>query len=563
MSLQQGNTVYGGDSGEEINLYEPGYENVTNVYGGQGGDVLRGNRLNNMLSGGAGDDQLWGGSGSDVLQGGNGNDAYWWGRGDGADTVAVDAANGEDMLVLYNVNVGEHSSYRAGNDLYLSLGNGDTVDLQGWYAASARQRVQSFVFSDGCAYAWNNDAGAEVNLYDSIYEANGISRLKGVDGGASTLRGGSRNDDISGGAGDDQLWGGAGGADTLAGGDGWDTYWYGAGDGQDLIADGSGNSGDTIRFYNIQNSDGLALTQSGSDLVLSFSGGNSITLQNWYSSAANRVNRFIFADGSVKQIVNNSWQTIGDDSGGFQIEVDYSRYDQDGFFAGHPERQAVVEEACRIWESLINDEFENVRTGTVIQVVNPNTLTTDTIYLDQEIDDFKFYAGSSSMGGSTLGVSAALSVSNLGNSRLDNRYNGYDDIEPWVGSISINTDNANLLYFDPTPNDPYDDTVPEDKYDFLHIVLHELGHALGFGPQKAGSQYVTYSNGQPYFNGPHAVAVYGGAVPLNFDSGSHIASSSRTTSLMEPTLYSGTRVLPSALDKAIFADIGYNITGVS
>ena len=77
------------------------------------------------------------------------------------------------------------------------------------------------------------------------------------------------------------------------------------------------------------------------------------------------------------------------------------------------------------------------------------------------------------------------------------------------------------------------------------------------GPQNAGSQYVTESNGINYFGGPNVKAVYGGAVPLDFASGTHFATDATMNAVMKPSLNYGTRVLPTALDKAFFADIGY------
>ncbi len=244
----------------------------------------------------------------------------------------------------------------------------------------------------------------------------------------------------------------------------------------------------------------------------------------------------------------------------FNIEVDYSRYDTSGFFANHPERQAVVEEACQVWESIINDEFADVPAGTVVSVLNPNTGAADSFALTTSIDDLRIYLGSYAATDTSLGLARMPAVSQTGNAALDARYNSYDNIEPWVGSVSFNTNYASYFYFDPTPGNSTDDAVPEEKYDFLHIVLHEMGHILGMGPQNAGSQYLESINGKYYFAGPHVEATYGSAAPLDFASGSHFATDATQAAIMKPSLSTGTRVLPTALDKAFFADIGYQIS---
>ena len=557
MALMLNGILQAGDNGETINSTAD-YPTVVSIYGGAGPDILRGNNMDNEMRGGNGADWLWGGlQGSDTLTGGFGSDVFWWGKGDGNDAiVATQYGDAQDIMFFYNLHLGDYRGWYEGNDLCLQTDSGNTLCWKDWKSADGKTRLQSLVFADKVAYAWNGGQGAEISLSDYFYTENAIHQLISLDTGNCTLRGGSGLDTVFGGAGSDLIWGGGLADDLMSGGLGADIFYFGNGDGNDSIVERGEGYRDTVKVYN---TDSLTISRTNDDLILVTTQGDKLTINGWYTDAE-KINRFVFTDGTVRRIVDGQWQVVGVDTPGFTIEVDYATYDTQRFFLDHPERQAVVEEACTIWESIIADEFEAIQAGTRITVYNPNTMQQETVVLTREIDDFRLYFGSVTLtGSSTLGYSISASTSNLGNEVLDNRYNSYFNIEPWVGSIAVNTSYADALYFDPTPQSALDDQVPSNKLDFLHIILHEIGHALGFGPQNAGSQYVTGSDGQYFFNGPHAVQAYGGPVPLNFASGSHIASTAYQEAIMKPSLNYGERVLPTILDKAIFADIGYQI----
>jgi Ca2+-binding RTX toxin-like protein len=125
----------------------------------------------------------------------------------------------------------------------------------------------------------------------------------------SRVRGSNFDDTISGGAGFNVLEGqggndtiqGRGGNDTLTGGAGNDTFVYVDGDGADIITDfvAGASSPDKIDLTGVSGvhslADILALaTQNGSSTVISFGGGNTITLQNVTLSNLN-ADDFIFA----------------------------------------------------------------------------------------------------------------------------------------------------------------------------------------------------------------------------------------------------------------------------
>ena len=149
-------------------------------------------------------------------------------------------------------------------------------------------------------------------------------------------------------------------------------------------------------------------------------------------------------------------------------------------------------------------------------------------------------------------------------------------------------------------------TVPSGQYDFTSTATHELLHTFGFisNVDQSGSNtgrnwltfdsFITTSNGTPvigdnswntayntnltggngglYFNGAHAVTVYGGPVPLYtprpWESGSsmsHLDDSKftgRNEKLMNAQVSMGQGVRNvSPLELAIMQDLGYTING--
>jgi hypothetical protein len=152
------------------------------------------------------------------------------------------------------------------------------------------------------------------------------------------------------------------------------------------------------------------------------------------------------------------------------------------------------------------------------------------------------------------------------------------------------------VWFDPTGAARAGD-LPADKLDFISIATHEIVHALGFQGYRAidgagygqftantESSYDAYTafgaGGDAatlYFTGAHAEAVYGGPVPLTSVGPSdpltsqnfyHVGNpvghpgSGLTPDLMNGMVFQyGQRYLPSALDLAILADLGWNLPG--
>ena len=106
------------------------------------------------------------------------------------------------------------------------------------------------------------------------------------------------------------------------------------------------------------------------------------------------------------------------------------------------------------------------------------------------------------------------------------------------------------------------------QYDTTSILAHELGHIIGFRTEAfdfdqdystwtSWDEFLTFPNGtkgEGYFNGPEAMQVYGGPVPITgYYNATHPAG---IGSIMDPTFGQGEVRLVGALDKAMLHDMG-------
>ena len=106
------------------------------------------------------------------------------------------------------------------------------------------------------------------------------------------------------------------------------------------------------------------------------------------------------------------------------------------------------------------------------------------------------------------------------------------------------------------------------EYDAMSIMAHEIGHALGFRTElfdfdsdystiTSWDQFLTFPNGTTgpaAFNGPEAMAIYGGPVPITgYYNATHPDG---IGSIMDPTFGPGEVRLVGVLDKAMMHDIG-------
>ena len=129
------------------------------------------------------------------------------------------------------------------------------------------------------------------------------------------------------------------------------------------------------------------------------------------------------------------------------------------------------------------------------------------------------------------------------------------DFGPFGGSITFDT--KTNWYFG---RDDAGQASGQD--DFLSVATHELEHLLGFGT--APSWFAQAIGGR--FGGAASIAYYdvpGTTVPLSPDGG-HWANGTLdggVETLMDPSLLTGTRKLPTRLDFAGLQDVGWTLSG--
>ena len=155
---------------------------------------------------------------------------------------------------------------------------------------------QAHYSSDVSTLVATGNISGEVWL-DNQHGISFASTVRNIDASTCTgtgniLAGNSVDNTIISGSGSASLWGGIGGNDVLRGGSGTDMFWYGNGEGNDIIQNSS--SIDSVMLYSSMNFESIGM--SGNDLHVGIGGGNSLTIQNWNENSS--VNTFQLWDGS-------------------------------------------------------------------------------------------------------------------------------------------------------------------------------------------------------------------------------------------------------------------------
>jgi Ca2+-binding RTX toxin-like protein len=223
-------------------------------------NVITGNSAVNTLTGNDGDDALSGLGGNDTLSGGNGNDILDGGTGNDGMTGGA----GDDTFVVDSTTDTVTEAAGGGTDTIQT-----TVTLSSWAA-----NVENMTLL----------GTGNLNTPTTTSSVNNV------------ITGNSWNNTIDGGSGDDTLTGGAG-SDSLTGGLGADTYRYASGDGVDTINNVAADSLiDRLQFTNMSSSQ-ASFAHVSSNLVITLQGGGSITVSNWFTATANRIDFLNFTNG--------------------------------------------------------------------------------------------------------------------------------------------------------------------------------------------------------------------------------------------------------------------------
>ncbi len=234
-----------------------------------------------------------------------------------------------------------------------------------------------------------------------------------------------------------------------------------------------------------------------------------------------------------------------------EIVFDY-RFDTDGFF-DDPGRRAALEAAGDIWGNLLQDDFPTVPAGIEFSITNPTTQQEETVVLSEEIDDLLIFVGSDSLHEPTIAEAGPDGFDARGDvfsRRISNDYRNTGPVtnfEPWAGRITFDS-NVDWDFSLENPD--------ESLTDFITIALHEIAHILGIGTSAIFEELGAGGS----FEGVNALQVNGGEpIPLTEDL-SHVEDGFGDRVLLDP-IYNGGRNLPTELDLALLADIGYEIDG--
>ena len=270
--------------------------------GGDGNDTIDGGDGNDLIKGGNGNDSIIGGFGNDTLYGDAGDNTYEFSVGSGQDVVYV--GNGSDKIKFTDVNEGDITVSRVGNNLVLSYGTDDTVTVANYFKPSGIMNVEC-EFEDSTTKTLTEIYNASVtptqmsgvgnvvkgtNNNDEI-NANDNQTIYAYDGN-DKIDTSEKNTIVYAGNGDDTI-SNRGGNDKFYGEGGTNLIEFETAFGKDTVYGGKGH--DILKFWVDFNS--LDFVKKGNDLVVTDIGtGSSVTIANYFKNK----------NSSVKEIWNES-----------------------------------------------------------------------------------------------------------------------------------------------------------------------------------------------------------------------------------------------------------------
>jgi Ca2+-binding RTX toxin-like protein len=254
-----------------------------------------------ISTGNSGDDVYYLKKGNDRVMDYTGNDTYLFYRGDGQDNIG-DQQGTDTIILAGNILKGDVAFSKDplnSENLLISIkGTNDSINVNKWYR-SAAYKIENLFFSDGTRLS---SADIENIITPPVEKPVNIT---GTDT-SETLTGNDLNNIIQ----------GKKGNDVITDVSGNDTYIFNSGDGQDVITDGSGT--DSVKFGAGITKDDLDFSKSGNNMVVKINGtSDKITIQNWYSSASNKLETFLFADNTTLSIADaekkalDNWAAYG------------------------------------------------------------------------------------------------------------------------------------------------------------------------------------------------------------------------------------------------------------
>ncbi len=167
-------------------------------------------------------DTITGGLGNDTLTGRDGADVYVFSTGDGHDIVMDGGFHDNDRVVLTDRSLADFTITYTGDDQSIVLEAGsDRIEIKGALAGGLTNNIAFFDFTDQTV--------TEQQMRQHVIDQ------------ALTL-----GLDLIGAGGAENLPGSPGSDRYVSGGEGDDTYYYGAGDGKDVIFDGGSGDTDTL-----------------------------------------------------------------------------------------------------------------------------------------------------------------------------------------------------------------------------------------------------------------------------------------------------------------------------